>query len=67
MAENRVTVTQMIYLAPLLSFMLIHLILGETIGILTFGGLFLIIGGILLSNTRLKREKEAHRILADKK
>jgi hypothetical protein len=34
---------------------------------LTFGGLFLIIGGILLSNTRLKREKEAHRILADKK
>jgi len=65
MAENRVTVTQMIYLAPLLSFMLIHLILGETIGILTFGGLFLIIGGILLSNTRLKREKEAHRILAE--
>ena len=67
MAENRVTVTQMIYLAPLLSFLLIHLILGEKIGVLTFGGLFLIIGGILLSNTRNKRGKERDRILADKK
>jgi len=54
LATNRVTLTQLIYLSPLLSLLLIHFILGEKIGVLTVVGLFLIIGGILISNLKQK-------------
>jgi len=54
LATNRVTLTQLIYLSPLLSLLLIHFILGEKIGVLTIAGLFLIIGGILISNLKQK-------------
>ncbi|HNW49081.1 MAG TPA: DMT family transporter [Bacteroidales bacterium] len=54
LATNRVTLTQLIYLSPLLSLLLIHFILGEKIGVLTVIGLFLIIGGILISNLKQK-------------
>lgn len=54
LATNRVTLTQLIYLSPLLSLLLIHFILGEKIGVLTIVGLFLIIGGILISNLKQK-------------
>jgi len=54
LASNRVTLTQLIYLSPLLSLLLIHFILGEKIGVLTVVGLFLIIGGILISNLKQK-------------
>jgi len=54
LATNRVTLTQLIYLSPLLSLILIHFILGEKIGVLTIAGLFLIIGGILISNLKQK-------------
>ena len=52
LATNRVTLTQLIYLSPLLSLFLIHFILGEKIGALTIVGLFLIIGGIIMSNLK---------------
>lgn len=51
-ATNRVTLAQVTYLSPVLSLLLIHFILGESIGILTVAGLVFIIGGILVSNLK---------------
>ncbi|HBY01921.1 MAG TPA: EamA family transporter [Rikenellaceae bacterium] len=65
LATNRVTLTQLIYLSPLLSLLLIHFILGEKIGVLTIVGLFLIIGGILISNLKQKSAVANTRILPD--
>jgi len=52
LATNRVTLAQITYLAPILSLVLIHFALGESIGYLTIVGLLLVIGGILISNMR---------------
>jgi len=52
LATNRVTLAQITYLSPVLSLLLIHFILGESIGLLTIAGLFFIMGGILLSNLK---------------
>ncbi len=52
LATNRVTLAQITYLSPVLSLLLIHFILGESIGLLTITGLFFIMGGILLSNLK---------------
>ncbi|OFY39680.1 MAG: hypothetical protein A2X18_09730 [Bacteroidetes bacterium GWF2_40_14] len=52
LATNRVTLAQITYLAPILSLVLIHFALGESIGYLTIAGLLLVIGGILISNMR---------------
>lgn len=57
MATNRVTVTQLTYLSPVLSLFLIHFVLGESIGIATVVGLFLIIGGILFSSIKFSKQK----------
>ena len=54
-ASNRVVITQMIYLAPMLSFLIINRVLGEKITLLTIAGLALIIGGILISNMKIKK------------
>ncbi|MDO9679392.1 MAG: DMT family transporter [Bacteroidales bacterium] len=57
LATNRVTVTQLTYLSPVLSLFLIHFVLGESIGIATVVGLFLIIGGILFSSIKFSKQK----------
>ena len=51
-ATNRVILAQITYLSPVLSLLLIHFILGESIGLLTVAGLVFIIGGILVSNLK---------------
>ena len=57
LATNRVAVTQLTYLSPVLSLFLIHFILGESIGIATVVGLFLIIGGILFSSIKFSKRE----------
>lgn len=57
MATNRVTVTQLTYLSPVLSLILIHFVLGEKIGLATISGLFLIIAGIVVSSMKLSKLK----------
>ena len=52
LATNRVTLAQITYLSPVLSLLLIHFILGESIGLLTIAGLLFIIVGILVSNIK---------------
>ncbi len=54
-ATNRIVVTQMIYLAPMLSFLIINRVLGERITLLTIAGLALIVSGILVSNMKHKK------------
>jgi len=54
MAENKMVLTQITYLSPLLSLIFIHYILGENITNLTFVGLLLVIGGIYISNINNK-------------
>lgn len=54
-ATNRVVVTQMIYLAPMLSFLIINRVLGERITFLTIAGLAFIVSGIMVSNIKRKR------------
>lgn len=57
LATNRVTVTQLTYLSPVLSLFLIHFVLGESIGIITIAGLILIIGGILISSMKFSKQR----------
>ena len=52
LATNRVALAQMTYITPILSLVIISLVLGEVIGILTIGGLLLIIAGILVSSLK---------------
>ncbi len=54
-ATNRVILTQITYLSPLLSLLLIHFVLGENISYITVVGLLLITGGIILGNCRIKQ------------
>ncbi len=55
-ASDRVIITQMIYLAPMLSFIIINRVLGEEIQLLTIAGLALIVSGIFISNITGKKE-----------
>jgi len=55
LASNRVSLAQITYLSPLLSLILIHFVLGEEIGYLTIFGLLFVIGGILISNVRMRK------------
>jgi drug/metabolite transporter (DMT)-like permease len=55
LASNKVVVTQMIYLAPMLSFLIINRVLGERITLLTIAGLAFIVSGILVSNMNRKK------------
>lgn len=52
LATNRVALAQMTYITPILSLVLISIVLGEVIGLLTVGGLLLIISGILVSSLK---------------
>lgn len=58
LADNKFILTQMTYLAPVISLIFISIILGESITILTVVGLLLIIAGLLVSNRRTKSEGE---------
>ncbi len=53
LSNNTAMLSQLTYLAPFLSLILIHFILGEQIHWATIAGLSLIIGGILLSNKKI--------------
>ncbi|MDD2424701.1 MAG: DMT family transporter [Bacteroidales bacterium] len=55
LATNKVVLTQITYLSPLLSLVLIHFVLGENISYITVAGLLLITGGIILGNARMKQ------------
>lgn len=59
MAENKVSLTQLTYLSPLLSLILIHFILGESITYLTVLGLALVIGGIYITNKKVSAPRES--------
>ena len=52
LATNRVALAQMTYITPILSLVIISIVLGEVIGLLTVGGLVLIIAGILVSSLK---------------
>ncbi len=52
MAETTDKVSNLVYIAPFLSLILVHFILGEPIYFTTPAGLVLIISGILLQNSR---------------
>ncbi len=47
LAEVTARVANLIFLAPFLSLLLIHLVLGEHVRVATFGGLVLIVGGLM--------------------
>lgn len=55
-APNKYLVNQLSYLSPILSLVLINFYLGERLALTTIVGALLIIGGILVSNVRHKRE-----------
>jgi drug/metabolite transporter (DMT)-like permease len=52
LATNRVALAQMTYITPILSLVIISIVLGEVVGLLTVGGLLLIISGILVSSLK---------------
>ncbi|AGY53944.1 hypothetical protein BRDCF_p1317 [Bacteroidales bacterium CF] len=52
LAENKIVLTQITYLSPLLSLFFIHYILGESITPLTIVGLALVMCGIYISNRK---------------
>ena len=53
LAENTSRVSNLIFLAPFLSLLLIHYVLGEPIYTSTFIGLGVIVGGLLLQKSAL--------------
>ena len=56
LSTNRTLLAQITYLSPVFSLFVIHFVLGESIGIYTIVGLFLIITGLLIGNfKRLQR------------
>ncbi|MDP3452918.1 MAG: DMT family transporter [Bacteroidales bacterium] len=56
LAKNKLTLTQITYLSPVLSLIFIHFVLGEKIGVFTVMALILIISGIFISN--LKKQSD---------
>ena len=55
LAETTDRVSNLVYLAPFISLILVHFILHEPVYYTTPAGLILIIGGILIQNTRNRR------------
>jgi len=55
LAETTDRVSNLVYLAPFISLILVHFILHEPVYYTTPAGLILIIGGILIQNTRYRR------------
>ncbi len=58
LTKNTAMLSQLTYLAPFFSLLLIHFILGENIYWTTLVGLPLIIGGIILSNWKIRKLQE---------
>ena len=52
MAENTSRVSNLVFISPFISLVLIHLILGESIHSTTYIGLLLIVGGLLYQQYR---------------
>jgi len=57
--DNPALVNQMCYLSPFISLFLIHTFLGEQIYVTTYGGLFLIVFGIVFNEYLAKRFSKA--------
>lgn len=60
LAENTAKVSNLVYLSPFLSLLFVSVAVGEKIMFYTLSGLFLIVGGILLQQIRIKPK---HKIL----
>lgn len=58
--DNPALVNQMCYLSPFISLFLIHTFLGEQIYVTTYGGLFLIVFGIVFNEYLAKRFYKTH-------
>ncbi|MFZ5940739.1 MAG: DMT family transporter [Bacteroidota bacterium] len=58
-SETTDKVSNLVYIAPFLNLLFVHLILGERIFLTTIGGIILIITGILLQNVKRNGEKRA--------
>lgn len=56
LSSNTARVSNLVYLSPFLSLLVIHFVLGETIHLSTIGGLVLIVGGIVIQRTGEVRE-----------
>ena len=55
LTTNTARVSNLVFLSPFISLFFISILIGETIAFTTFVGLFLIVSGIVLSNTQKKR------------
>jgi len=53
-SETTDKISSLVYLAPFLNLLFVHLILGEKVFITTIGGILLIISGIALQNIQMK-------------
>lgn len=58
LAENTAKISNLVYLSPFLSLMFVSIAVGEKIMLYTIAGLFLIIGGILLQQIKIKPKQE---------
>ncbi len=58
LAENTAKISNLVYLSPFLSLMFVSVAVGEKIMLYTIAGLFLIIGGILLQQIKIKPKQE---------
>lgn len=54
--NNASRIGTLIFLSPFISLFLIHFILGEPLQVMTFGGLFLIIAGLLIQQRMARRK-----------
>ncbi|MCH8531620.1 MAG: DMT family transporter [Saccharospirillum sp.] len=54
--NNASRIGTLIFLSPFISLFLIHFILGEPLQVMTFGGLFLIIAGLLIQQKMARRK-----------
>lgn len=61
LSSDTARVSNLVYLSPFLSLVVIHFVLGESIHLATIGGLVLIVGGIVVQRTGESREGKAGR------
>lgn len=58
LAENTAKISNLVYLSPFLSLVFVSIAVGEKIMLYTIAGLFLIVGGILLQQIKIKPKQE---------
>ncbi|MHC1774448.1 MAG: DMT family transporter [Lentimicrobium sp.] len=58
LAENTAKISNLVYLSPFLSLLFVSIAVGEKIMLYTISGLFLIVGGILLQQIKIKPKQE---------